>query len=486
MKVVINESQYNKLFNKTKTKLVIDESQYNRLFNKTKTKLVITESQFNSLMSEANVEKSLKNVKTGDLLQIAKENGNVYHFKVVDSVMGGSIYMVSTDNGTLKGFYILINGATSFQNKELQYQFKKIDEIEDESKIYKESPSWKFSTIKGISKFEVFNSNQSPKFDIDIKTGEPKKPEEKKEKFKGNESTPEKEELIKQLTDMEEDKDYIFNLKNGNQLTFMVQTVELKNIGMELMSADGDYSFDVGKTFNLEAKNENIVFRGEGDYDIQLTMFLGGEEEGGKTESKSKKVEIKGIYDIQDKGVSDEEKEEEDTFDYESLKDRMENDPILKDIIQTRPSAALELIKVSRKRGSIPASDRLAKWGLAINNGSIEYQGKKFIASKLLSIKFIGSGKIKDTKNQEILDDFNSKLISKNSKLGVKVAPFRQGDKYTTLNGGIDGFLYKLEVQNEVDGKEDTYLVNVKLTDKETKKTFILASYEIKVENYNA
>ena len=216
MKVVINESQYNKLFNKTKTKLVIDESQYNRLFNKTKTKLVITESQFNSLMSEANVEKSLKNVKTGDLLQIAKENGNVYHFKVVDSVMGGSIYMVSTDNGTLKGFYILINGATSFQNKELQYQFKKIDEIEDESKIYKESPSWKFSTIKGISKFEVFNSNQSPKFDIDIKTGEPKKPEEKKEKFKGNESTPEKEELIKQLTDMEEDKDYIFNLKNGN------------------------------------------------------------------------------------------------------------------------------------------------------------------------------------------------------------------------------------------------------------------------------
>jgi len=486
MKVVINESQYNKLFNKTKTKLVIDESQYNRLFNKTKTKLVITESQFNTLMVEAEISKSLKNVKTGDLLQITKENGSVYHFKVVDSVMGGSIYMVSTDNGTLKGFYILINGATSFQNKELRYQFKKIDEIEDESKIYKESPSWKFSTIKAITKFEVFNSNQSPKFNVDIKTGEPKKPKEEKEKFKGSESTPEKEELMKYLMNMTEGKDYTFKLKNGKELAFNVQTVELKNIGMELMSADGDYSFDVGKTFNLEVKNENIFFKSDGDYDIQLTMYLGGEEEGADViDSKSKKVEIKGIYDIEEKGVNKEE-EEDDTFDYEELKARMEGDQVLKDIIQTRPSAALELIRVSRKLGVIPASDRLAKWGLSVNNDTLSYNGKKFLANKKLIIKFIGDGKIKDTKNQEILNDFKNKLLSKNSEVGVKVAPYRQGDKHTTLNGGIDNLVYKLEVQSEVEDKKDTYIVNVKLTNKDTKVPFILASYEIKVENYNA
>lgn len=464
-------------------KVVINETQYNRLFNKPKTKLIISESQFNRLMVESELKKSFDEIRIHDKILITKENGDELHFKVLDS-MAGHITMLNTDTSVYKDHLFFIT-TSNLQNNNLTYKT-----IKNSEQVPTDKEDWKNMTFNNIKRFSIFTPQEKPRFDINVSSGEPKEVKPPEE-FGGSEMSPEIEDTLASLDSMKEGKTYIFKLKDGNEISFLVTNKSGKNIGMELIDGDKILHSSEGQSFEFINDPKNIQLKAPDDIDIRLKKYGNKTKDGEDFKMKSTEVILNSVEDFESTETKSkrEDKESEETaevFDWDELADIARNDQNLKDIIQKRPSAILDLTRLSQKMGALPAEDILRKWGIRVNKGEVSYPGDKFIADKRLHIEVIGNGKIKDALNRDLLTSFENSLREHDGKIGVKVDRMRKGDTSLNLSGTLNSTPYKLEFVKEKEGKEDTYIFNLKIKDKKTDKQIKLAAFEVKVVNYDA
>ena len=89
-------------------RLILNESQYDRIFNKNKRKLVITENQYNKLLFESKSSNSLLGVDKSDAIVLVTGNNKLY-FKVV-SKSGNEFIMINCNDGVYKNAYFHIKG----------------------------------------------------------------------------------------------------------------------------------------------------------------------------------------------------------------------------------------------------------------------------------------------------------------------------------------------------------------------------------------
>lgn len=492
-------------------KVVINEAQYNRLFNKQKTKLILTESQFNRLMVEEEMMKSLKEVNLNDIIRITKVNDDELHFKVI-SEDNGRLFLVNGDGAVYKNRYFFIT-STSLQNGSLYYDEKPKNEIKDsDDSLIKRlhadraaNEGWKESKFKNIKKFEVLAPDaKTVKFEVDTKSGAPKEPK-KKEDFQSSEATAEIEELVGDLNNMREGDDNVFTLNDGNEITFVVTRSDAETVAGEITNATGEYGRLNGKTFEFEASHKNVNFRELNDFDIQIKVFTGKDEEGAEFILE----EIIGINDFEDSKSIDIRKEKEKAerdemvkdFDYEELSELMGEDQILKDFIQKRPAAIFELMNLQRAKGSIPLNKIFAEWGTNIKDGKGSFVGDKFIADNNVIVRFIRKGNVKDSRNKKYSDDFDAFVRNGKKNVGLKVARFKQGDLHPTLKTTINKKVINIEILKALNNTEghnggevkkndnkanDEFEVLFSIEDAATKKKIEVGYYDMEVLTYNA
>ena len=139
-----------------KQKLILTESQYNRIFNSKKRKLVITESQYNKLLSEIELK---NNLVVGDILKFIWErpdddddNGSEMILKVVYRV-SDQIFMVDCAEWISKQYiYKLVD--YSKESLKISVIITRIDNNDDEDikKVLEKSSDDGFKLIFNLSK----------------------------------------------------------------------------------------------------------------------------------------------------------------------------------------------------------------------------------------------------------------------------------------------------------------------------------------------
>jgi len=306
MKLILTETQYDKLFNKNKTKLVITESQYNKLFNKNKTKLVITESQYNRLLVESNISKSIKDINDGDAIKLVNTKGDELFFKVI-GVLDNALMLVNCNkNSVYINTFFRINSSdiqggnvsylakhqNYFNIKELENQTKgkyktfnsikkanKSGDIDDKQfeelkkivdsevtklgtgLIFKDlqenKDTWKGGTFKNV-KLEVYEdggegltcklspgNETNKRFNIDTETGSIVSPEEESNKDDKNKDIEDNiiEGLLEDILDLNNDSNYVFKLLDNTRLNLKVTSKGSNTISFSIEDVSGNESY---------------------------------------------------------------------------------------------------------------------------------------------------------------------------------------------------------------------------------------------------
>ena len=496
-------------------KVVINEAQYNRLFNKPKTKLIITESQFNRLMVEEEVMKTFKDINLNDILKITKVNGDELHFKVITDDNSGRFFLVNGDGAVHKNKYFFVTN-TSLQDGNLNYEEKFKGKIKDVgngnvdifnklSTDMKTEP-WQKGTFKDIKKFEVLGPDaKTVKFQVDPSKGGKLEPKNK-EDFESSEATPEIERLVGELNSMREGEKYLFSLNDGNTVTMIITRNSGGSVGGEIEKGTGNYGYLTGRSFEFDSSHENINYRESNDFDIQIKVF--GNKEAVDSSSNDLKMsseleEIKGISDFGEEGdinqekdnekekkkeIEEKEREERDNmvkeFNYDELKDLMGEDQILKDFIQKRPAAIFELIGLQRAHGMVPLNKIFAEWGINIKNGKGDFDGDKFKSDNNVTVRFIEKGDIIDSRHNKASQEFDDFVKDGRKNVGLKVARFQQGDLHATLKGVINKTKFNIEIISSLEDNEETEALKGDSKDekKENDKFKVKFSYEERTE----
>jgi hypothetical protein len=154
-------------------KIILTESQYNKLLDDSKKKVVITESQYNKLLTEIYMTENINEIKKNNSIVINKENDDKLFFEVIDSENGG-LLMVNTNKGSaLTGSYFYIT-SDDLSNGDLTYKFAYKKSVGVLTKIdITQIDTWKEATLKNIKYFGVFrdNTNTDLLFTINAETG---------------------------------------------------------------------------------------------------------------------------------------------------------------------------------------------------------------------------------------------------------------------------------------------------------------------------
>lgn len=353
-------------------KLVITESQYNRIFNKKKTKLVITESQYSRLLLEANMGNSINQVKDGDAIKLIDKKGSELYFKVIDSI-GGQLLMINCNDGVYKNSFFHVTSAdiqggnVTYRGKHKKYlniealskesggKFKTFKDVEDAKKageidevefnklsklvnneVLKMGPklimddlknntdSWKKGTWKNVQ-LGVFDDeatglscnlspSSKPKFTIDTGTGDLGKDFKDGDKGSDNEI----EDLIDEILSYKVDTLYTFKLSGGGEIDLLTLSKDGNNIAFKVDKVSGPksdrYTKSIGDTieFNGDPKNVKIKESGEGEeflFSLRFKKYVGGSDKKGA--AKSEDFIIDNILDTERKsgGATGEKKE---------------------------------------------------------------------------------------------------------------------------------------------------------------------------------
>lgn len=499
-------------------KLVITENQYNRLFNKPKTKLVISESQLRVLIVE-NMNKVIQQIQTGDKLKLVDKSGNELNFDVLDA-FSGQILMSNKDQGVYKNMYFFITN-TDLQGGNLQYRFIHKKDVDNTSlkSIISNVRDWKTSTFKNIKDFKISEKNDKPKFDVNPDTGaieEPKPDNSKEERYNIEERL------------LDEVKDHFMNLKKGVWYDFIFNDnskIPLKVLGFEgeniRFTEDGNFKFlETTDAKNMAEKNfkklaQNINFKKANDLLIDtesikvidvikpkkegedfraiisfMLLVNGFNEEGKEIKTKfsikgvTKVEEIKGMPSF--KGGEEKQSEEEKDYEYtyEELKKKMESDEGLRRIIQTKPGAFVNLLGLVKKRGSLPVEDILNKWGVRVKNKDYGYFGKDFTIDTKpeILLKKENVISIYDTKDETLLNNLINELNNR-GPITPKVSRITKGDDSIKLRGVVSNIKYELRLKKN--GKsENTYIADLYIIENRTDREIKLAEVEFKVKDY--
>jgi hypothetical protein len=492
-------------------KLVISETQYNRIFSKQKTKLVVTETQYERLLLENALNNTINQTKSGDIIKLTDKSGNILTFEVIDA-FSGQVLMVNKDAGVYKNnFFFITSSDLSDGNLNFRYIHKK--NVSDQSSIgsiKKNIKDWKSSTFKNIKSFEVEGNNGV--ININPDTGNLKEPEDNEQSEEGD-ITEESltDELKDNLLRMEYDTWYKFNFKDGS-------SIPLKSMGEEggkvRVAEDGnlkllgtkDENGNLPTPKNMAEKNfqrvvSNDAFtkandilidvdkskiikinkpKAEGEtYSVNefgIILDVTGLKSDGKQISTS--FSIRGLKSFEPtkenqsfKGGKEVEPMKIPSFSDEEMdakvKEYMAGAQNLKDAIYKRPNRWLELIGAAKKRGIVPAEGLLARLGTYISREAVKSKlDRDFIPGKELKSEFI------DLKlsNNDISDKVK---IKEGDKFSSKVKPKRGVDKYTTLGTNLESdlkleekFNYRIYILRELEKRDDFGVYDVEVLDK--------------------
>ena len=473
-------------------KLVITESQYDRVFNKTKTKLVITEAQYNKLLLESNMTNTISKITDGDAIKLIDKSGNELFFKVLDA-FSGHILMVNCNDGVMKNnFYFMTSNSLNKNN--LQLQFRHLKNIKDSSTvkgIMADRKDWANTTFKEIKSFKVFEGagkdltcsispSVKPKFDVDLDSGAIKEPEEDETSEPKNNEESTVSGLISDLLNLKRDTNYNFELEDGSDLDLLVTGKGGDTISFEIMDAvgtEGDrYKELIGDTieFKGDPKNINVKFE-EGseddgvikNMDIKFKRYLGGAEDGEEAKTKSEDFIIYDVVDFEPsslkdsgngfEGLSDDEIEE-------YFKKFINNSSIIRNALWKKPNMFLELFGVAKERGILPAEERLGKWLRTATNNS-----------KILKDFKTGSEKVFEFTQFDLTNRDIKKLpMIQNKNYKSKVRKRGKGDVYPTLGTNFTDskdnnfFKYSIDIKEELEDGDNFKIYKVLLKYRES------------------
>jgi hypothetical protein len=494
-------------------KLVISETQYNRIFNKQKTKLVVTETQYERLLLEATLNNTINQTKSGDIIKLGDKSGNILTFEVVDA-FSGQVLMINKDAGVYKNNFFFIT-SNDLRDGNLQYRYIHKKDVLNHSSIAaikKNLKDWKTSTFKNIKSFEVEGDNGVTNINPDTgNTEEPKDEKESKEVDVTEESLT--DELKDNLLRMEYDTWYKFKFKDGS-------SIPLKSMGEEggkvRVAEDGNLALlgkrnkdgNLPQPKNMAEKSfqrivSNDVFTKANDILIDvdkskvikinkpkdkdetytigefgIVLDVNGFDSDGKQTSTS--FTVRGLTGFEPgeemssfKGGPERKPTTIPSLGDEELdakvKEYMAGAQNLRDAIYKRPNRWLELLGIAKKRGIVPAEGRLAKWGQYVNQEARKSKlSRDFPSGKELKSEFTDI----NLSNNEVSKKFK---IKEGDTFLSKVKPPKSGDKYVTLGTNLEDdlkleeiFNYRIYILRELEKRDDFGIYEVEVLYKES------------------
>ena len=490
-------------------KLVLSESQYNRIFNNKKRKIVVTESQYNRLLNESDLSDGFTKIKKFDIIKIDMDDSrhSTLHFRVM-YINSNEIIMINCNDGVYKNAYFYIN-KSGYSGDSLKYriaQDKNIDievtdgEVSKKNLLdtLKDGKIWKNSTFNNITNIDIYvdgeqdcnlSDNAKKKLTIVDDGSKDDSKDDSKEDGGDNDGLKEVIELFKDVKPKNEYKitigNYIANdkrnkgtNKESGNILINVTEVSSNNIFFEVLKTEGsgakeyDDLLDKDLTFIKNNKNIKIKKDSKADFkmfDINLEVRDGktSDDDGGGLNQKDDVIaDIMNFEFV--RPYNSEEEEEEVKLSDEEIEKAVKEDGILKDMIQNNPGDFFTFITngIVRKKGIIPSQEIFDKWG-AGERGSKAFSGLK--TNGEIEFKFEGRFEEIGTRSDEQLAELEKfKTAAKDRNLIAKVGKYKATDKYMKLYGkGVDGFNYGLRLYNtESFGKEDVIEVNIVFYDK--------------------
>lgn len=493
-------------------KLVISESQYNRIFNKKKTKIIVTESQYQKLLIENNMNKVIQNTQTGDIIKLTDKSGNELTFEVIDA-FSGHILMVNKDEGVFKNAYFAFT-STGLKDGNLEYRFlqkKDVKDIDDvKNHILKDG---KKSTFKNMQSFEIFESDgTTPRMELNINTGapEPAKADDEDENVDINPEESLLEELKDNLLRMQPEQWYNFIFTDGSKMPIKSEGEEGGNVrivedGNLKLLAKTDSSGKLVAPKNMAEKEfqrvvSNVKFDEANDFFIDvdkskieeinrpkskdetftakrfsIVVSLSAFNKEGKQYSTSFRINNLKSFEPIEEMESYKGSDEPGEVKIPSLGDAqldgliqkyLEGHNTLQSAIYKRPNKWLEALGLAKKRGIVPAEGRLAKWGQYVTKEAKKGKVLKDLPpGKKVTCEFTqlnpSSGKIMVDKKEVNLSSFVK--IKEGEKFMSKVKPPRPEDEYVILGSNLESdlkleeeFKYRIYILAELE-KRDNY-----------------------------
>jgi hypothetical protein len=478
-------------------KLVLSESQYNRIFNNKKRKIVVTESQYNRLLNESDLSDGFTKIKKFDIIKIDMDDSrySTLHFRVM-YINSNEIIMINCNDGVYKNAYFYIN-KSGYSGDSLKYkiaQDKNIDiEVSDGEvskknllDTLKDGKIWKNSTFNNITNIDIYvdgeqdcnlSDNAKKKLTIVDDGSKDDSKDDSKEDGGDNDGLKEVIELFKDVKPKNEYKitigNYIANdkrnkgtNKESGNILINVTEVSSNNIFFEVLKTEGsgakeyDDLLDKDLTFIKNSKNIKIKKDSKADFkmfDINLEVRDGktSDDDGGGLNQKDDVIADIMNFEFVRAYNSEEDEEEEVKLSDEEIKKAVEEDDILKRMIQNSPNDFFEFMGVARKKGIIPSQEIFTKWGAGERDGNA-LSGVK--TDDEIEFKFEGRFEKYGERNEEELAKLEKfKTAAKDRNLIAKIGEYKATDKYMKLYGkGVDGFNYGLRLYNtESFGKDD-------------------------------
>lgn len=481
-------------------KLVITESQYNRVFNKSKTKLVITESQYNRLLLEQNMSNTISKIEQGDAIKLVDSSDNELFFKVLDS-FSGHILMVNCNDGVYKNSYFFIT-SNDLRGNNLSSKYKHKKNIKDDTSVASiksdVSKKGKKYTFKNLKDFKVFEgagndlscnlspSTLTPKFDVDLDSGKIQEPKEEEKDDNTNDKESMVNEIVRDLLSLKMNETYIFELDDGSELDMSVNSKGGDTISFEVVEVSGaegerykNMIEDVLE-FKGDSKNININFgetkddkTGESDttiksIDIKFKRYLGGAEDDKDMQSKSEDFIIHGVVDFSSPSKS---RDEDNSFEglsddeiEEYFKKFISDSSIIRNALWKKPNMFLELVGVAKERGILPAEERLGKWVRTAENNSRILKEFKTGSEKLIEF----------TQFKLTNRDFKKLPMVENKKYKSKVRKRGKDDVYPTLGTNFTDskdenfFKFSIDIKEELEDRDEFKIYRVVLKYRES------------------
>lgn len=361
-------------------KLILTESQYNKLLDTIipNKKLIITESQYKRLILEANSQIVFNKIKGGQAFKI-NAGSKEFKFEVISS-NDAQLLVKNTNDGRYANVYFFID-YNAIKNNQLTTKISKAKDgpySKISPDLIKDTETWKTFTFKNVTSFEVFNDKTFSKeiLNIDTKTGQ--------EIVKSNEEDDEgpmdinlgrefKDDLIK---GMEINKSYLLKFYDDSTLKFFVKEKEgsILTINFKTISEKKDMSYN--NTGNEEFKNKEVWFREQNKLIGELKNELQ------KTTDINKRKEIQNKID-------------------KAIKDKDEYD------LRYPRLQGLQTISKSDY-----TSGAASKWVENIEN-SVEYKFGKTLKLDLSETKVhFGKTKVKNVEQDKKISDLKEKLAN--------------------------------------------------------------------------
>ena len=283
------------------------------------------------------------------------------------------------------------------------------------------------------------------------------------------------------------EREFVIGDRGG--LKVQVLSKNNKKIDLELTDVYGApgnaYKDLVGKVITINYTDKNIIDVNEGIkelvFDLKAYSF-GKDEDGNRIEEDEM---ISGITKIERKGKvgdEDDDEDEEVGLSKDEIKKAVEEDDILRKMIQNNPGDGLVFLGLSRKKGIIPSQKIFSYWGAQPDNKS-DFSNLK--SDNIIKFEFIGKPKLNKDEDKALLGEFIDKVKNLDDKLIAKVGRYSGGEYLKLKCKKLSDINYELRLYKKETTGESTFEVVIVLVGGKGANKKKLAKSEIKVLDYD-